>query len=226
MPCWEVGVLYQVDPTSPFTEVQENPMVVDSISLPRDTLKRITGDCDDLTVLFCSIFETVGVETGFITVPGHIYAAFNTGEQAREYNRLGIAHARFMRYGKAVEAFDRAIELEPNNMVASINKANVLFLKQDYKGALKQYEEAAGVLEQSGRSGSRVMLKLLVNISRTCYQLERYSDVKDYLAKAEAIDPEEVKDYSYLAAGGGAEGAGRAAEERDVASEVLFIEEE
>ena len=39
----EIGCLYQADPSLPFTKVQDNPMVVDSISLPRDTLKRITG---------------------------------------------------------------------------------------------------------------------------------------------------------------------------------------
>ncbi|HUT65474.1 MAG TPA: hypothetical protein VMZ05_04920 [Spirochaetota bacterium] len=84
----EIGCMYQVDPTSPFTAVQENPMVVDSVSLPRDTLKRITGDCDDLTVLYCSLLETVGMETGFITVPGHIYACFNTKVPGREYKTV------------------------------------------------------------------------------------------------------------------------------------------
>ncbi|UCB46728.1 MAG: tetratricopeptide repeat protein, partial [Spirochaetota bacterium] len=84
----ELGCIYQVDPTSPFTKVQENPMVVDSISLPRDTLKRITGDCDDLTVLYCSLLETVGIETGFITVPGHIYAVFNTDASTRLYRKV------------------------------------------------------------------------------------------------------------------------------------------
>ena len=83
-----IGCLYQVDPRSPFTEVQENPMVVDSISLPRDTLNRITGDCDDLTVLYCSLAETVGIESGFITVPGHIFAVLNTGVDAREFERV------------------------------------------------------------------------------------------------------------------------------------------
>ena len=75
----EIGVLYQADPVSPFTKVQGNTVMVDSVKLPRDTLKRGTGDCDDLTVLFCSLLESAGVETGFITVPGHIYAAVNTG---------------------------------------------------------------------------------------------------------------------------------------------------
>ncbi len=81
----EIGCIYQVDPTSPFTAVQENPQRVDSISLPRDTLKRLSGDCDDLTVLYCALLETVGVESAFITVPGHIYAAFNSKVPSRDY---------------------------------------------------------------------------------------------------------------------------------------------
>ncbi|MBN2551801.1 MAG: hypothetical protein JXB06_03475 [Spirochaetales bacterium] len=83
----EISCLYQADPALPFTKVQGNPLVIDSISLPRDTLTRITGDCDDLTVLFCSLMETAGVETGFITVPGHIYATFNTRVAARSSGR-------------------------------------------------------------------------------------------------------------------------------------------
>lgn len=84
----EIGILYQVDPTLPFTEVQENLMVVDSISLPRNTLKNITGDCDDLTVLYSSLLETVGIDTAFITVPGHIYAAYNTKVATRDFGKI------------------------------------------------------------------------------------------------------------------------------------------
>ena len=84
----EIGCIYQVDPTSPFTKVQENPMLVDSISLPRNTLKNLTGDCDDLTVLYCALLETVGIESAYITVPGHIYAAFNTKMPSRSYQKV------------------------------------------------------------------------------------------------------------------------------------------
>ena len=84
----EIGCIYQVDPTSPFTQVQENPMLVDSISLPRNTLKNLTGDCDDLTVLYCALLETVGIESAYITVPGHIYAAFNTKIPSRSYQKV------------------------------------------------------------------------------------------------------------------------------------------
>ena len=80
-----LGCMYQSDPSSPFTSAQNNLDVVDSVSLPRDTLKRITGDCDDLTVLYCSLLETLGIETSYITVPGHIYAAFNTKVPSSKY---------------------------------------------------------------------------------------------------------------------------------------------
>lgn len=83
-----IGCLYQSDPAAPFTSVQGNSHAVDSVSLPRDTLKRITGDCDDLTVLYCSLLETMGIETAFITVPGHIYAAFNTKIPSSRYKSI------------------------------------------------------------------------------------------------------------------------------------------
>lgn len=84
-----LGCLYQLDPTKlDFEEAQQNVQVIDSVSLPRDTLTRSTGDCDDLTVLYTALLESVGVQTGFITVPGHIYAVFNTGMPVREYRQL------------------------------------------------------------------------------------------------------------------------------------------
>lgn len=81
----EYGIFYQPDPTSPFTEVQENPFLVDSVSVPRDTLRRISGDCDDLSVLYATLLETVGIPTAIITAPGHVYVAFNTGLSADQY---------------------------------------------------------------------------------------------------------------------------------------------
>ncbi len=84
----ELGMFYQVDPTSPFTDAQESALLVDSISLPRETLARRTGDCDDLTVLFSAMLQTVGIPTALVTIPGHIYTAFNTGVPSRSYRNL------------------------------------------------------------------------------------------------------------------------------------------
>ncbi len=84
----ELGLIYQLDPTSPFDQAQENTGVIDAVSIPRNTLKRLTGDCDDLSVLFASLLESAGVETAFVTVPGHIYVAFNTTVPSRDYQLL------------------------------------------------------------------------------------------------------------------------------------------
>lgn len=84
----ELGILYQVDPTSPFTQVQEDTFVVDSISLPRETLTRLTGDCDDITVLYNTLLQSVGIETAFVTTPGHIYSAVNTGVASGDYRSV------------------------------------------------------------------------------------------------------------------------------------------
>ncbi len=84
----ELGILYQLDPTSPFDAAQEDPFIVDAVSLPRNTLIRGTGDCDDLTVLYSAMIEAAGMESAFITIPGHIYAAFNTGVSARNYKMV------------------------------------------------------------------------------------------------------------------------------------------
>ncbi|MBN1696783.1 MAG: tetratricopeptide repeat protein [Spirochaetales bacterium] len=84
----ETGCLYQTDPLLPFEAAQGNTLVVDSVNLPRQTLKSIAGDCDDLTVLYLSLLETQGVETGFITVPGHILPVINTAIPARHYRKV------------------------------------------------------------------------------------------------------------------------------------------
>lgn len=83
-----IGLVYQPDPRSPFTEVQQNTFAVDSVSLPRETLRTVTGDCDDITVLFNAMLESTGVPTGFVTIPGHIYSAIDTGIEPREHERV------------------------------------------------------------------------------------------------------------------------------------------
>jgi hypothetical protein len=84
----ELGCLYQANTLLPFTKVQGNPAVVDTVHLARETLKSGLGDCSDLTVAFNSILESLAVDTGFITVPGHIYAAVNTKVAPRDYRKV------------------------------------------------------------------------------------------------------------------------------------------
>lgn len=70
------GMRYEIDPATPFSEFSENSTAIDFIQFPRQSLQYTNGDCDDLTALYASLLEAVGVDTAFITVPGHIYTAF------------------------------------------------------------------------------------------------------------------------------------------------------
>jgi hypothetical protein len=67
------GIAYVSDPTSPLQT--KDRQTIDSIQFPVQTLDFKSGDCDDLSVLYASMFETVGMETALLTVPGHILMA-------------------------------------------------------------------------------------------------------------------------------------------------------
>ncbi len=81
----EFGLNYVVDPSSAF-EDNVGTSSIDFLQFPYQTLMYRGGDCDDISILVCSLFEAVGIDTAFITVPGHIFMAFDSGltpEQAR-----------------------------------------------------------------------------------------------------------------------------------------------
>ncbi|MBN2535233.1 MAG: tetratricopeptide repeat protein [Spirochaetales bacterium] len=71
------GISYVVDPSTPYEEFSEKKGVVDYLQFPSQTLDYKAGDCDDLSILSCALLESVGIETAFITIPGHIYFAFS-----------------------------------------------------------------------------------------------------------------------------------------------------
>ena len=80
------GMNYVIDPSSSYVEMSEHEAVVDYLQYPSQSLMYRGGDCDDLSILFCSLLESTGIPTAFITIPGHIFMAFDLG--------LGEAEAR------------------------------------------------------------------------------------------------------------------------------------
>ncbi|MBI9103732.1 MAG: hypothetical protein JEY99_15055 [Spirochaetales bacterium] len=84
------GMNYVRDPGSAYDILSENSMAVDYLQFPYQTLQYKAGDCDDLSILFCSLLEAASVETAFVTVPGHIYMAFalktDPGEIRKTFN--------------------------------------------------------------------------------------------------------------------------------------------
>jgi hypothetical protein len=333
----ELGCIYQIDPTSPFTAAQDNPLIVDSISLPRDTLKRTTGDCDDLTVLYCSLLETVGIETAFITVPGHILPAFNTKVPSREYktlhpekdmslnvkgelwvpveitlvgtgsfldawrqgievynssgtgrgfilthdaqevfrpvglretdlglqygnreaiakrfrdsvgilvdrilesfaaaaqesgekwnyNKLGIACAQFGRLPQAEKAFNTALSLDRNYLNAKVNLGNVYYMRSEYQEALRRYHGVEKSLQDHDRKESSLYKNVLLNISKTYYELENFDKSSEYFKRLSEIDPQYSKDFAYLR--GADDEGGRRSADFGALRDVVYADEE
>ena len=80
------GITYVKDPTSALTT--NNREIVDFLQYPQQTLGFRAGKCGDLTVLYCSLLESLGIATALITVPGHILMAFDlemTPEEAAKF---------------------------------------------------------------------------------------------------------------------------------------------
>jgi hypothetical protein len=78
------GVGYVSDPVAPFETKSADREAVDYLQFPVQTLAFKGGDCDDLSITYAALLESAGVATAFITVPGHIYVAFDLGMGAAE----------------------------------------------------------------------------------------------------------------------------------------------
>jgi tetratricopeptide (TPR) repeat protein len=73
------GLNYVVVPANDYSVKHGLKDYIDSVQFPHQTLSNRGGDCSDLAILFATLMQSVGVEAAFITIPGHIFAAFDTG---------------------------------------------------------------------------------------------------------------------------------------------------
>ncbi|PKL14988.1 MAG: hypothetical protein CVV50_01585 [Spirochaetae bacterium HGW-Spirochaetae-6] len=73
------GMTYIADPKTPFKAFSKLKHAVDYVQYPRDALRFKNGDCDDLSALYASLLENLGIETALVLVPEHILMLFNTG---------------------------------------------------------------------------------------------------------------------------------------------------
>ncbi len=77
---------YQLDPSSAITT--GNRTSVDFLQFPQQTLSFRSGDCDDLTILYASVFESLGIPAAFVTLPGHILVAVDLGITRDEAKKI------------------------------------------------------------------------------------------------------------------------------------------
>jgi len=84
------GITYVVVPATSFAKVTADESVLDNVSYPYQALYYRGGDCSYLSILFCSMLEALDIESAFITIPGHIYIAFNVGDDSWYANNSAI----------------------------------------------------------------------------------------------------------------------------------------
>ena len=97
----DFGINYVKDPTSAF-EDNVGTASIDFLQFPYQTLMYRGGDCDDLSILTCSLLESIGINTAFITIPGHIFMAFDSGLTLAEAQDYFISLDNFIVDGNRV----------------------------------------------------------------------------------------------------------------------------
>ncbi len=93
------GLSYVVDPSSAYSDNADSGSSIDFLQYPYQTLMYRGGDCDDLSILYCSLFQACGIDAAFITIPGHIYVAFSTGMSEEEAKSEFYAPDQLVYYG-------------------------------------------------------------------------------------------------------------------------------
>ena len=83
----DYGINYVIDPTSAYSD-NTGGLTIDFLQFPYQTLSYHGGDCDDLSIMNCSLLEAIGIKTAFITIPGHIYIAFDSGVSVEDAAKL------------------------------------------------------------------------------------------------------------------------------------------
>jgi hypothetical protein len=114
----DYGLKYVVDPASSYENLSENVKAVDYVQFPIQTLDYKTGDCDDLSVLYCSFLEALGVESAFLTTPGHILTAFALDLTELEAQRVFAGTDSLIVYGGKVWVPVEATMLSSGFLVA------------------------------------------------------------------------------------------------------------
>lgn len=74
-----MGMTYLQHPNNPYQIVEGKTNFVDYVQYPRETLKRNSGVCTDLVVLYAAALEGMGIRTMLLGTPDHLFIMFAVG---------------------------------------------------------------------------------------------------------------------------------------------------
>jgi tetratricopeptide (TPR) repeat protein len=92
------GLNYTPNPKTPYSEVSKQKAVIDFLQFPQETFQYKAGDCSDLSILYGSLFQAVGIDAAFITIPGHIFIAVDSGLTPEQAPKELIPESQFIAY--------------------------------------------------------------------------------------------------------------------------------
>lgn len=75
-----MGMTYLQHPNNPYQIVEGKTNFVDFVQYPRETLKRNSGVCTDLVVLFAATIEGLGIRTKILGTPDHLFMMYAIGQ--------------------------------------------------------------------------------------------------------------------------------------------------
>ena len=90
------GIRYIPDPNNPFTQMSADRSAVDNIQYPVEVLAKKSGDCDDLTALYCALLENIGIQTAIVDAPGHVFMMFDSGVSVENAEGLPIQNDQYI----------------------------------------------------------------------------------------------------------------------------------
>lgn len=149
------GLVYVIDPSTPYQEYSKTGGAVDFLQFPRHTLEYGAGDCDDLSILFNSLLESIGIKTAFITVPGHIFTAFNIGMPPDRASRY-FSHPEHLIFMEGQSWLPIETTALDQGFLKAWEKGAGLYMRYDALGEMNLFttEEAWRIFEPVGVGGT------------------------------------------------------------------------
>lgn len=112
--------------------------MIDYLKFPRQTLAYKAGDCADLSVLYASFFESLGVGTAFITVPGHIFMAIDLEMDPAKVASVTFSRDLIVQNGKVWLPLETTLRDEP--LMEIVHQAAQQWQRESAKGTAAFYD--------------------------------------------------------------------------------------
>ena len=92
------GLDYVPNPITSYSEASAKKDVIDFLQFPRETFQYKAGDCSDISILYSSLLQAVGIDCAFVTIPGHIFVAVSTPLSSEQAQEALIPESEFIAY--------------------------------------------------------------------------------------------------------------------------------